>query len=218
MKRRLLCALLAFGLAAQSAPAVEQSAPLLLAPLQQQAQTATITAQIFERFHYKATPLDQAMSERIFDRYLTALDPDRLFFVQADVDRFANARAKLGDAIVRQDLSVRFDMFNLYERRVAERLAFARALLKQDFDFGGNENYQFERNKAPWPKSEEDARDLWRKRVKNDWLRLRLAGRDDKVIRATLDKRYSNSLDRTYKSRSEDVFQMFMNAYATAVE
>jgi carboxyl-terminal processing protease len=217
MKKRLLWILLAFVAATQAAT-LEPSAPPVLAPLQQQAQAANLTAQVLTRYHYKATPLDNAMSEKIFDRYLKALDPDKLFFVQADVDRFANVRTKLGDAIYHEDLHIPFDMFNLYERRVAERLAFARELLKQDFDFERNESYQYKRDKEPWSKSEEESRDLWRKRVKNDWLRLKLAGKEDKVIRGTLDKRYSNSLARAYKSKSEDVFQVFMNAYATSIE
>jgi carboxyl-terminal processing protease len=61
-------------------------------------------------------------------------------------------------------------------------------------------------------------RDLWRKRVKNDWLRLKLAGKEEKAIRDTLDKRYENYVTRMKKLNNEDVFQMFMNAYATAIE
>lgn len=215
MKKRLLWILLSLATATQAA-ILEPSAPL--APQQQHAQAAKLTAQVLTRYHYKATPLDNAMSEKIFVRYLKAMDPDKLFFLRADVDRFANARTKLDDAIFDEDLHIPFDIYNLYERRVVERLAFARELLKHDFDFDRNESYQHQRAKEPWSKSEERLRDVWRKRVKNDWLRLKLAGKEDKVIRDTLDKRYSNSLARTYKSKSEDVFQVFMNAYATSVE
>ena len=77
---------------------------------------------------------------------------------------------------------------------------------------------QLDREKAAWPKNEDEARDLWRKRVKNDWLRLKLAGKDDKAIRETLDKRYENYQARVRKLNNEDVFQMFMNAYATSIE
>jgi hypothetical protein len=77
---------------------------------------------------------------------------------------------------------------------------------------------QLDREKAAWAKNEDEIRDLWRKRVKNDWLRLKLAGKDDKSIRETLDKRYDNYVNRIRKLNNEDVFQMFMNAYATAIE
>ena len=81
-----------------------------------------------------------------------------------------------------------------------------------------DETYQFDREKTPWAKSEAEIDDLWRKRIKNDWLRLKLAGKDDKDIRDTLDKRYANYLDRVHQLNSEDVFQTFMNAYAMAIE
>ncbi|HEX6832475.1 MAG TPA: carboxy terminal-processing peptidase [Rudaea sp.] len=60
--------------------------------------------------------------------------------------------------------------------------------------------------------------DIWRKRVKNDWLRLKLAGKEDSKIRETLDKRYANYQERLRQLNSEDVFQTFMNAYAMTIE
>jgi carboxyl-terminal processing protease len=95
---------------------------------------------------------------------------------------------------------------------------YARSLLKTKLDFTVDEALQLDREKAPWAKNEDEIRDLWRKRVKNDWLRLKLAGKDEKAIRETLDKRYENYVSRMKKLNNEDVFQMFMNAYATAIE
>ncbi|HYD79427.1 MAG TPA: carboxy terminal-processing peptidase [Paucimonas sp.] len=217
MKKRLLALLLAYAAATQAAT-LAPAAPPMLSPQQAQAQAANLTAQILTRYHYKATPLDDALSEKIFERYLKSLDPEKMFFLQSDVDQFAHLRTKLDDAIFREDLRIPFDIFNLYEQRVVERLAHARELLKQGFDFSQNESYQYEREKAAWPKSDEEVKDLWRKRVKNDWLRLKLAGKDEKFIRETLDKRYNTSLSRAYKYKSEDVFQVFMNAYTNAIE
>ncbi|HEX7770212.1 MAG TPA: carboxy terminal-processing peptidase, partial [Dokdonella sp.] len=109
-------------------------------------------------------------------------------------------------------------IFNLYEQRVAERVTYARGLLPKGFDFATDESYQFDREKTPWAKSEAELDDLWRKRIKNDWLRLKLAGKQAKDIRETLDKRYANYLDRVRQLNGEDVFQTFMNAYASAIE
>ncbi|GGC68158.1 carboxy terminal-processing peptidase [Undibacterium terreum] len=217
MKKKLLWIALAFATATQ-AFALEPAAPPLLLPLQQQSQAANLSARFLTRFHYKAVPLDDAMSEKIFDRYLKSLDPEKLFFVQADIDQFASARTKLDDAIYSEDLNIPFLIFNLYEKRTVERLTYARSLLKQGFTFDTQESYELTREKQPWPKSEDEVRDIWRKRVKNDWLRLKLAGKDEKAIRETLTKRYDNSISRVYKVKSEDVFQIFMNAYAMSIE
>ena len=210
-------ALLALSLAA-FAKAAPESGELVLKPTADQAQAALAATRILTRFHYKAMPLDAAMSQHIFDRYLDSLDADRLFFIQADIDRFAAQRDKLGDAIYDEDLSAPFAIFNLYEQRVAERTAYARGLLKQGFDFGKDESYRYQREKAPWAKNTAELDDLWRQRVKNDWLRLKLASKDESKIRDTLDKRYANYLDRMRQLTSEDVFQTFMNAYAMSID
>ena len=205
----------AIGVVAKPAP---ESGNVLLKPTPDQTQAALLATRFLTRFHYKAEPLDAKMSQQIFDRYFDALDADRLFFVQADIDHFAPHRDKLGDEIYSQDLSTPFGIFNLYEQRVAERTTAARELLKKGFDFSQEESYNYDRAKTPWAKSAAELNDLWRKRVKNDWLRLSLAGKKDADIRSTLDKRYANYMDRIRQLNAEDVFQTFMNAYAMAIE
>ncbi len=218
--RKLLWALTLVALAGPSfaKPAADAGTPLLLQPTPAEGEAAVWAARFLTKFHYKPMALDDTMSQQIFTRYLDALDSDRLFFTQADIDRFGDFRTKLDDAIYDQDLSAPFTIFNLYEQRVGERVAYARALLPKGFDFGVDETYQFDREKTPWAKTETELDDLWRKRIKNDWLRLKLAGKTDKDIRDTLDKRYANYLDRVRQLNTEDVFQTFMNSYAMAIE
>jgi carboxyl-terminal processing protease len=221
MKQRLLWIVLVLALATAAQGAAPDAAtpkPPELKPQQQQAQAAHMAAEMLARYHYKGMALDDALSERIFDQYLKSLDSEKLFFIQADVDRMAGLRTQLDDAILKEDLGVPFAIFNLYARRMAERLAYARTLLKDGFDFRQNESYQYERNKEAWPKTEAEMREVWRKRVKNDWLRLKLAGKDDKSIAETLDKRYDNALKRIGRVKDEDAFQIFMNAYTMAIE
>lgn len=189
-----------------------------LKPQQQQAQAASLVTQLLTQYHYKALPLDDLMSEKIFDNYLKALDPEKQYFVQSDIEQLAIHRTSLDDAIASEDLSAPFAIFNRLMQRVSERYAYARHLLNDGFDFAKNESYRRELAKAPWPKTEDEMRDLWRKRVKNEWLALRLSGKDDANIRETLGNRYENSLKRFSQIQSSDAFQSFMNAYAMAIE
>jgi carboxyl-terminal processing protease len=206
------------GYAYASAPSSPSVGTPLLKPAPTDGEAAVWATRFLTKFHYKPMPLDDAMSAQIFKRYLDSLDSDRLFFTQADIDRFGDYKTKLDDAIYDQDLTAPFAIFNLYEQRVAERVTYARGLLPKGFDFTADETYQFDREKTPWAKSETELDDLWRKRIKNDWLRLKLAGKADKDIRDTLDKRYANYLDRVKQLNSEDVFQTFMNSYAMSIE
>ena len=210
------------ALAALAGPVFAKAVPEAPAPLLKatpdEGEAGVWATRFLTRFHYKPTPLDDAMSEQIFTRYLDALDSDKLFFTQADIARFAGYKDKLDDAIYEQDLAAPFAIFNVYEQRVGERVAYARAQLAKGFDFGADESYRYDREKAPWSADDAAINDLWRKRIKNDWLRLKLANKSDKDIRDTLDKRYANYLDRVHQLNSEDVFQTFMNAYAMSIE
>ncbi len=219
MNRKLWWLVLAFAAAVQAAApdAGVQQIPAFR-PLPQQSLAAHMTARLLAQNHYKNIVLDDALSAKIFDRYLKSLDPERIVFFQADIDQWNEERGKLGYAILNDDLTIPFTVFNLYARRTAERYAEARSLVRKGFDFRTDENYQYRRENEPWPKSAEEMGELWRKRVKNDWLQLKLNSKDDKSIAETLDKRYENSLKRIARLKSEDAFQVFMNAYTMSVE
>ena len=219
LKKKLIWWVLALTAATQVAAAdSEASAPPLLKPEAQEAKAAHLAAELLSRYHYKAMPLDDALSAKMFDEYLKALDPEKLYFLQSDVDRLAADRTRLDDAILTEDLRAPFDIFNLYERRAVERTAYTRTLLRKGFDFQSDETLKIDRKDEPWPTTEAESLDLWRKRVKNDWLRLKLAGQDDATIAKILDKRYDSAAKRLGKITSADAFQAFMNAYTTAID
>ena len=96
------------------AASYDSGTPLLpeLKPAQQQAQAARLSALLLNRYHYKAKPLDDALSEKIFDGYLKSLDSDKLFFVQADIDQLAGVRSRLDDAILNENLGIPFAIFH----------------------------------------------------------------------------------------------------------
>ncbi|MGE7368844.1 carboxy terminal-processing peptidase [Neorhizobium sp. NPDC001467] len=205
-------------LAAAPAHALEGRQLPTLAPVEEQAQAAHLSAQLLGRYAYRPVALDDALSIRIMDQFIKSLDPDRMLFSKADIDGFMADRTKIDDAILGEDLKIPYAIFATYSQRVLDRTSYAQELLKQDFDFTVREEFAILREDAPWAASEEESRELWRKRVKSDWLRLKLAGQDDAAIRKTLGKRYQNILDRVYTYKSADVFQSFMAAYTTSVD
>ncbi len=147
LRKILFLVALTLSCAALAKPA-PNAGDVAVKPTPTQAQTAVLAARFLTRFHYKPEALDAKMSQQIFDRYLDALDSDRLFLTQSDVDRFAASRDKLGDAIYDQDLSAPFAIFNLYVQRVIERTAYSQELLKQGFDFSKDDSYQLPARQA----------------------------------------------------------------------
>ncbi len=205
-------------MAITSAPNTGVATPPQIKPVDAQAQAAMWATRFLTRFHYKRVPLDDAMSAEILKRYEEALDAEKLFFLKSDIDGFARYQTGLDDAIYDQVLDPPFEMFRVYEQRVAERTEYSRSLLAKGFDFTVDESYAYDRKDAPWPATKAELDELWRLRVKNDWLRLKLAGKTEADIRKTLDKRYRSFNERVVELDGEDVFQTFMNAYASAIE
>ncbi|MCW5585719.1 MAG: carboxy terminal-processing peptidase [Chromatiales bacterium] len=185
----------------------------------QQRQTSLIITQVMEKFHYRKPTLDDAMSSAVFDRYLETLDANRSFFSAEDIAQFERFRAKLDDSLRSGKLEPAYLIFRRFRELVEQRVAYALDLLKAgNFDFDIDEDYQFDRTDVDWLPDSAAVDDLWRKRVKNDILSLRLSGKPEAEITQTLEKRYEGIARRVAQMETEDVFQAFINAYTLSVE
>ena len=189
-----------------------------LVPTPQQSKATLIINKVLERYHYKKIVLDDEFAATIMQTYLEALDPNRSFFLQRDIDRFVVLQKRLDDDLKRGQIEIPFVVFRAYRERVDERVTKALTLLEQGFEFTQPEDYLFDRAKAPWAKDEAELNDIWRKRVKNDFLNLRLAGKKDSEIPDVLRKRYEGLWRRISQFNSDDVFQSFVNAYTQSLE
>ena len=170
------------------------------------------------RFVYRPRAMDAQMSSDIFDNYLESLDGNKMFFTARDLEQFEQYRGQMGPAVREGDLEPGYAIYALYKERVADRVEHARALLDQDiFDFTGNDRWEYDREDADWATADE-LDDIWRQSVRNDWLRLQLAGRDADEIRATLDRRYQNLANNVAQLKGEDAFQTFLNAYTASID
>ncbi|MEW8507858.1 MAG: carboxy terminal-processing peptidase [Candidatus Thiodiazotropha sp.] len=189
-----------------------------LQPTAEQQQTANVIVKVIEKYHYKEVELDDTMSKMTLERYFDALDPNRSFFRARDIVRFSLYEDKLDDYLKIGRIEPAFEIFRLYRTRVAEAVAHAHKLVDGEFDFSLDESYRYERDEQPWPQTRTELQEVWRKRVKNDFLNLRLTDKEDKEIRKTLHERYKRLLSRVEQFDSNDIFQTFINAYTLSLE
>ncbi len=220
LQHALLALALATPVALLARPSADTSSAIAAGPTADQATTARLVYGLLSdsRYAYRPRALDDALSQDVFKRYLDALDGSKMFFTAADVAKFSQYKTSLDDAIKSGKLDPAYAMFALYKQRVAERSAYSRALLKQDiFDFSGNDRWQYDRKDAAWATSAE-LDTLWKQSVRNDWLRLKLAGKKGDEIRKTLDKRYANLARTVAELDSTDAFSSFLNAYTAAID
>ena len=181
-------------------------------------RAALIITHIMAKYHYRKEPLDDVLSSRILDSYLDSLDGNRSFFLKQDIADFERYRYRLDEAIEGPDLEPAYAIFKVYRQRVDERSAYARSVLESGFDFSVDEDYMFDRRESDWAQTRQELNEIWRKKVKNDYLMLLLADKEDNEIKEILRKRYERFRTSTFQLNSNDVFQSFINAYTIAVE
>ena len=129
---------------------------------------------ILKSRHYRPLEHNDDFSHKVFEKYLDMLDPGRIYFTLEDLKKFDRHYNDLDDQLDSGNADFAFEVFDLYKKRVFEYRDFAEKQLKKGFDFKVNENVIIDRKNAERPANSNDMYDLWRKRLKNDVLNLRL--------------------------------------------
>jgi carboxyl-terminal processing protease len=214
-----VCAIMLAATGSSDAPAATASAPAqagdtTLRPTTRQRALAPRIAELLEQAHFSHVRIDDTFSARVFDHFVESLDSQRSYFTAADIAGFANLRTRFDDMIHSGRIDPGFEIFALFQRRNRERMAYAIQLLDHEPDWTIKESFQFDRDKAPWPKSNAELDEVWRQRVKSDALSLLLTGKSWSDAVDTLRKRYQRVLTRIDQIKRDEVFEALMNAYA----
>ncbi len=170
------------------------------------------------RYHYKDFSLDDSLSSLMFDKYIKTLDYSKVYFYQSDINSFEKERYLFDDYLLAGNVQPFFDIFNLYEKRLVERMEYVDTILTRGFDFSLTDSVQINRENSNWVSTWEEMDQLWNLRIKNDALGLYLAGKDEEEIKTNLRKRYDNFTRALYQYNSEDVFQLAMDSYTSSVD
>ncbi len=189
-----------------------------LAPEKQHATASKRVASRFTRSHYKQFSLDDQFSSDMFDRYIEMLDFNKSFLTAADVRLLEKWQNQFDDQLKVGDTSGAFEIFNKVLQRRYDRYQYALTLLDNEIKFNTNDDFVIDRSELDWAADRNALNEIWRQRVKYDALNLKLADKDWKEIKETLSKRYNNALKRLTQTHSEDVFQIYMNAFAREVD
>ncbi|MBK8944458.1 MAG: carboxy terminal-processing peptidase [Ignavibacteriae bacterium] len=173
---------------------------------------------ILSRYHYKKFDLDDSLSSVIFDNYINSLDYNKSYFLKSDIDEFEKYRFAIDENLHFGNLDAAFKIFNVYKTRMNERMKYVFGRLNKEFDFTKNETYQINRDKEPWPISENELNEVWRKKLKNEALNLKLSGKEWDKTKETLVNRYKNYHKAILQFKSEDVLQLYLNSFADAID
>ena len=177
-----------------------------------------VITRILLRAHYKNVVLNDSLSSVIFDNYISTLDNSKLYFLKSDIDNFEIYRNMFDDYLNDGVLDAAYEIFNIFKDRVNERIEYALERLKTEFDFTKDEYIKPGRKDTTWAASVDELNELWRKRLKSDALNMVLNDKEWSDIQISLSNRYKYFHKTILQYKSEDLFQIYMNAFSEAID
>ncbi len=189
-----------------------------LQPTDTQRKVERLVYGILSNYHYRKIPVNDSLSSKIYDAYLKDLDPNKVYFLASDIKDLEKYRFTIDEQLNLGDLTSAFQIYNIYQKRSKERYAYIMSILDKPFEFASDEVYQPNRDKATWATSAAELNDFWRKDIKRQMLDWKIGGKADTTAVRELKDRYKRSEKYMARTRSEDVFQVFMNAYTESID
>jgi len=183
--------------------------------------TAEALLSELETKHYSEVVVDDSFSAALFDSYVDTLDASKLYFLQEDINAISRYRYTLDDSLHAGNVDPGFEIYNIYHKRVLERLIYAINRIENNIpgmDFTIEESIEVDREESPYAQDLAELDELWRKRVKNSVLSLKLTGDEDEEIVEKLSERYRNQLSQILKTNDKDIFQTYLSTVAKTVD
>ena len=189
------------------------------APASSRETVAMSVGRLLEEGHYTRQKLNEEVSKKFLQTYLEMLDFSHLFFTQEDVDavtaKYANAMA--GDVLM-GTVKPGYEVYALYTKRVDERVAKIKELLKQPIDFKSNATVELSRQKSPWPKNEAEADQLWRGRIANELLQEHLSEHPIEPAPQLVSRRYERLAKNVHEQDKDEQMKLYLDALAQAYD
>lgn len=181
-------------------------------------QQSRVLLNMLRVYHYKKPHLNDSISSVIFDEYIKNLDVTKSYFLKSDVEQFEKYRYSFDEMINNGSLEIPYQIFDVFKRRVNDRIRFIKKTLQTEFDFAVNEAFTPDREKAEWAKTVDELNEIWRLRLKNDALGLVLSNKDAKKVYSDLLKRYQNFHRVILQYEAEDVFSIYINSVTQTLD
>lgn len=191
-----------------------------LRPATDNAMVAGLVAYTLESWHYDRKPIDDAVSREWFDIWVGALDPNRMYLLQGDVDALSSWAARLDDAVHAQppDVSCAFEGDAVLRRRAAERIGAVLAMLDGPLELEADETVDLDREDAPWAKDTAELDGLWEKRLRSELVGLMLGDRTREEAVGILRKRYVRLRNELDQQEAADVMEVWLGALGAAYD
>ncbi|MBP6218479.1 MAG: carboxy terminal-processing peptidase [Oligoflexales bacterium] len=195
---------------------------LLLSAFPAQAMECSYVRQLIDFFlknHYSIHTLDAEVSRRTLDNFIKSIDPAKVYFYQKDVDDlFSRFSTRFPSLIAKSDCGMATGVFDLYAKRFVEWNAEIKKIIDEKHNFNVDEYLKIEGKNLAFLNNPKDLRERWRQRIKFQHMQLLSTLGSDQEVRQKMHKRYELLLKRHNEITTDDIYEMFLDAFALALD
>ena len=181
-------------------------------------QITKLVCQMIEKEHLVRTPINDVIAGRTLDHFIKDLDPQKLYFLQSDIDEFQQVRTTLDDSVKQGNIDWAYATFKRYLDRLDQRIAEAEKLVDSTFDFTVKESMVYDAKELKWAVDDAEINERWRKRIKYDLLLFRLEKLPEEEAKKKLHSRYRTIKKNMHQTEAEDILEIFLSSLTSSFD
>ena len=183
-----------------------------------------IVKYVVEKGHYNSIDLDDNFSVKIFDDFISKLDPQKRFFTVNDIRQLNRYKYKIDDQIKNYQLEFFEETYKTYNQRVSDAKLFVDKVFETDFDFSEDEFIDLNNDSIPFSFGKNQLFERWRKQIKYSVLdivtqRYNSDSLDFNEIKinaiSTVKKNTNDFFDYANELDRDDWFSVFVNSFVS---
>ena len=175
-------------------------------------KTAQLVASMVSSRHINHPEIDDVLSEKLMNRYIEIWDPQKLYFLQSDIDSFSVEKTSLDDKILKGDVAFATTVFERFKLRMGERSGKVGTAIDAEHDFTVEEEMIKDPDDLTWAVDEAELDERWRKRIKFDLLMLKLDDTDLTEARKRLHTRYHTNQVFLEQTEAHEVLELYLSS------
>ena len=219
IKVAVACALVGYALVSEAkltVPSLEQMP--VLSPEERHETSCSRIYNYFTRAHYKIVDVNDDFAKNVIDRLLNYLDMNHSLYTQSEVDSIYAHTKSILNGINKCELDYPYSLYNENIKKRYQKYKFMIDNVSENLDLNSNEAIALDRTKAPFAKTEDDLKSLWKAELKNEFETQLLNGKTKAQSVERIKNRYIVAMRRISQYSSEDVFSAFENSFAAAID
>ncbi|MBL8817486.1 MAG: carboxy terminal-processing peptidase [Planctomyces sp.] len=193
----------------------ESQSPLLTADDGKIVQCAV---RVFSQRHLLHPAVDDALSEKMMDRFVQSWDPQKLYFLKADITDFETQKTQLDDQLLAGNVEFANVVFLRFRQRTTERLSHVGQWINAEHDFTVNESLTTDATQLDWATTVNELEERWRKQVKYELLLLKLKGYDTAESRLRLQRHYSRTQALSNQVEQHELLERYLTSLAKSID